>query len=78
MLWLLIMQKNLQWLDVCRTFCIGDHTTKAYHPQQNLVGHCGGDTKTAVLILFHHTPHAPVTFWCYALECISLVRNSLA
>lgn len=64
-----------KWLQVCREFCIGDHTTEAYHPQQNLAEQRGGDIKTAILILYHHTPHAPVAFWCYALEYLSLIRN---
>ncbi len=67
-----------KWLEVCHTYCIEDHTTEAYHPNQNLAERRGGDIKTAVLILFHHTPHAPIEFWCYALEYLGLIRNSLA
>ena len=66
------------WINICRQFCIESHSTEAYHPNQNLAERRGGDLKTAVIKLFHHTPHAPLSYWCYALEYLSLVRSCLA
>ena len=56
-------QTSDAWLTICRQFCIATHTTEPHHPNQNIAEHRGGDLKTALLILFHHTPHAPLRYW---------------
>lgn len=65
------------WLSVCRTFCIEAHQSEAYHQNENLAERRGGMLKHAITKLFHHT-NAPLEFWCYALEYVSLVRGCLA
>ena len=49
-----------------------------YHQNQNLAERRGGDLKTATIKLFHKTPHAPIRYWCYALEYITYVRQYLS
>ena len=67
------------WLSVCRDFCIKDHNSEAYHQNQNLAERRGGIYKLAIIKLFHNTPTSvPISFWCYALEFIVLVRGCLA
>ena len=67
------------WLDTLRTFCIEDHCSEAYHQNQNLAERRGGDLKTAIIKLYHNTTsRAPLTFWCYAFDFLTLVRGSLA
>ena len=67
------------WLSVCRDFCIEDHNSEAYHQNQNLAERRGGIYKLAIIKLFHNTPTSvPISFWCYALEFIALVRGCLA
>ena len=62
------------WLDILRTFCIEDHCSEAYHQNQNLAERRGGDLKTAIIKLFHNTTsRAPLTFWCYAFDFLTLV-----
>ena len=67
------------WMDTLRQFCIDDHCSEAYHQNQNLAERRGGDCKTSIVKVFRCTSdRAPITFWCYAFEFLSLVRGCLA
>ena len=47
------------------------------HPNQNLAERHGGSLKAALVHLLHLTG-APLTYWCFALEYVSFVRQHLA
>lgn len=72
------MMTGTKWKSILRANCIEGHTSEAYHQNQNLAESRGGQLKTAIIKLFHNTPHAPLAFWCYALEYLSKVRSCLA
>ena len=66
------------WKALLRKYCIDDHATEPYHQNQNVSERRGGDLKTALLKVFHFTPWAPVKYWCYLLEFLSLARSFYA
>lgn len=66
------------WMNICRRFCIETHNSEAYHQNQNLAERRGGMLKHAIIKLYHNSPHAPIEFWCYALEYLALVRGCLS
>ena len=67
------------WMNILRTFCIEDHCSEAYHQNQNLAEHRGGDLKTAIVKLYYYTTgRAPIIFWCYVFKFLVLVRGCLA
>ena len=56
-------------MEILRTLCIDGYRSEAYHQNQNLAEHRGGDLKTAIIKLFHYTTsRAPMKFWRYVFE----------
>ena len=51
--------------------------SEAGHQNQNIAEYRGGALKAAVTHVLHVTG-APLSFWCYALEYVALVRSHLA
>lgn len=40
-----------EWLSICRTYCIPQHTTEPGYQTQNQAEHCIGDVKIAYSIV---------------------------
>ena len=55
-----------KWTNINRRYYITTGIMVPKHQHQNYCEKVGGDFKFAVLKLFHNTPHAPVSYWCYA------------
>jgi hypothetical protein len=53
---------------IYRRYCVATGLTVLEHQQQNFAENCGGNFKLALWRLFHYTPHAPLSYWCYAAE----------
>ena len=45
------------------------------HQHQNITENCGRNFKFFLLRLFHYTPHAPFSYWCYGAEFLDKVRR---
>ena len=55
----------------------GDFFTEAHHPNQNLAERRGGSLKAATVHLMRITG-CPLSYWCFALEHVCLLRTVLA
>ncbi len=65
-----------EWLNVCRTYCISQHTSIPEYENQNRVEHRIGDIKChATLLMSLHS--APERYWDYAIEyTVELINHS--
>ena len=66
---------GIKWTTISRRFCIESGLSVPHHQHQNYAENCGGNFKLAVLRLLHHTPHAPLCYWCFAAEFLDKVRG---
>jgi transposase InsO family protein len=66
-----------KWRDILSTYMIGALYTEPHHPNENLAERRGGALKAATVHLLTVTG-APLNYWCFALEYMSLVRSILA
>ena len=64
---------GIRWTTVNRKYCIETGLTVPHHQHQNFAEGEGGNMKYRVLKLLHNTPHAPISYWCYALEFLDQV-----
>ncbi len=69
---------GVRWTTINRKYCIETGLSVPYHQHQNFAEGEGGNFKFALLKLFHYTPHAPISYWCYAAEFLDLVRRHLS
>ena len=65
--------KGKRWTSINRWFCIETGLSVPHHQHQNYAEGEGGNLKFRLLKLFHHTPHAPIQYWCYGLEFLDQV-----
>jgi hypothetical protein len=66
-----------EWLSVCRTYCIPQHTTEPEYQNQNRAERWIGDIKrrTTVLLSLHE---APERYWDYAAEyAVELINHTV-
>ena len=66
-----------KWRDVLSTYMIGSLFTEPHHPNENLAERRGGALKAATVHLLTVTG-APLDYWCFALEYMTLIRSVLA
>ena len=66
-----------RWKEVLKTYMIRSTFTEPHHPNENLAERRGGALKAATVHLLTVTG-APLQYWCFALEYMSLVRSVLA
>lgn len=69
--------QSKRWTDHLRTMSISQLFTEPHHPNQNLAERRGGMLKAATTHLLRITG-APLTYWCFALEYMSLLRSVTA
>ena len=67
-----------KWSNTNRYYCIGQGTSEPHHQNQNYSEGRGGNAKTKLIKLFHETPHAPISYWCYGLEHLDHISGYLA
>ena len=72
------LNKSAKFTSINRRFCIETGFTVPHHQSSNLAENSGGNLKVAVRKLFLHTPHAPLEYWCYAVEFLNQVRRYLS
>ena len=64
-----------KWTSISRKYCVATGLTVPDHQHQNFAENCGGNFKLALLRLFHYTPHAPLSYWCYAATFLDKARR---
>ncbi len=69
--------KGKRWVDYRTLMSIQSVFTEAHHPNENLAERRGGALKAATVHLMRITG-CPLSFWCYALEYVCLLRTVLA
>ena len=69
---------GLKWTNINRKYCIETGLTIPHHQRQNYAEGIGGCFKLAVIKLFHNTPHAPLSYWCYAASFLDKTRRFLS
>ena len=69
--------KGRRWTDFLDTMSIRSKFTEAHHPNENLAERRGGALKAATVHLMTITG-CPLTYWCFALEYVCLLRTVLA
>ena len=62
-----------RWTKINRKYCIETGLSVPHHQNQNYAEGEGGNMKFRILKLFHNTPHAPLPYWCYAMEFLDQV-----
>lgn len=66
--------KGKRWVSHLENLTIASGFTEAHRPNQNLAERRGGALKVATVHLLK-VLEAPLEFWCYALEHMSLIRS---
>lgn len=69
--------RGKRWVDYLDTMSIRSEFTEAHHPNENLAERRGGALKAATVHLMKITG-CPLTYWCFALEYMCLLRTVLA
>lgn len=69
--------KGKRWVSYLETLAVSMQYTEAHHPNQNLAERRGGALKAATVHLLKITG-APLSYWCFALEYVCLIRSVLA
>ena len=69
---------GVTWTNINRKYCIETGLTVPHHQHQNYSEGVGGNFKFAVLKLLHNTPHAPLSYWCYAANFLDKTRRFLS
>ena len=69
--------KGKRWVDYLKSMPIRSEFTEAHHPNKNLAERRGGTLKAATVHLLTITG-CPLSFWCFALEYVCLLRTVLA
>ena len=69
---------GVRWNDINRKYCIATGLTVPHHQHQNFCEGAGGNLKHALLKLFHNTPHAPLSYWCFGLSYLDKTRRYLS
>jgi len=67
-----------RWTTINRRYCIESGFTVPHHQHQNFSEGEGGNFKLAILKLLHNTPHAPLSYWCFAAQFLDKVRRCLS
>ena len=70
-------QRSTKMRDVSRHAFVEEHDTAPYHQNSNLAERRGGDIKAAILKAVQ-MEDADLTYWCYALQHITIIRQHLA
>ena len=52
--------------------------TVPHHQHQNYAEGQGGNFNLRLIKLFHHTPHAPIAYWCYAASFLDTIGRFLS
>ena len=73
---------GLIWKSINCRYCIETGLTIHHRQHQNYTEGTGGLFKLVVIKLFHNTPHAPLSYWCFAAKfldktCRFLSKSSL-
>ena len=61
------------WKGISCRYCIEGGLTVPHHQHQNYAENCVGNFKLALLRLLHNTPHAPLSYWCYAAKFLDKI-----
>ena len=67
-----------RWTKLNRDYCIATGLTIPHHQNQNIAEFEGGCTKLRTIKMFHETPWAPPSYWCYCVEFINETNGYLA
>jgi len=67
-----------KWTTINRRYCIESGFTVPHHQHQNFSEGEGGNFKFALIKLMHNTPHAPISYWCFAAQFLDKVRRFLS
>ena len=67
-----------RWTNINREYCIESGLTIPHHQNQNIAEFEGGCTKLRTIKMFHETPWAPPSYWCYAVDYINETNGFLA
>ena len=67
-----------KWTSINRKYCIESGFTVPHHQHQNYAEGQGGNFKLRLIKLFHHTPHAPIAYWCYAASFLDTIGRFLS
>ena len=68
----------LRWTSINRRYCIETGLTIPHRQHQNNAEGTGGYFKLSVIKLFHNTPHAPLSYWCFAVKILDKIRRFLS
>ncbi|KAI2513041.1 hypothetical protein MHU86_1332 [Fragilaria crotonensis] len=69
--------KGKKWLSYLESLSVASQYTEAHHPNQNLAERRDGALKAATVHLLTITG-APLSYWCFAIEYVCLLRSVLA
>lgn len=67
--------QSKEFLTTLRLNVIDNQFSEPYEQNRNPAERSGGAFKMDLLLLFHKTPWAPITYWCYATEWLNVVRK---
>ena len=66
------------WTSINRRYCVDTCLTVPHHQHQNYCEGVGGNFKLAFTKLLHNTPHTPLSYWCFAANCMDKKRRFLS
>ena len=73
-----VVLTGLRWTRINCIYCIETDLTIPHHQHQNYAEGISGCFKLAVIKLFHNTPHAPLSYWCFASSLLDKTSRFLS
>ena len=67
-----------KWTTINRKYCIERGQTVPYHQSSNYAENEGGNRKYWLVKLLHNTPHAPLMYWCFAMDFLNSVGKFIS
>ena len=67
---------GVKWINVNRKYYIETSLTPPHHHQYNYAEGKGSNFKFTVTKLFHNTPHAPYSYWCFVDSSLTKYRDT--
>ena len=64
----------LKWTSINHRYCIKTGLTNPHHQHQNYAEGIGGCFKLVGIKMFHNTPRAPLSYWCFAASFLDKIR----
>ena len=69
---------GIKWTSIHRKYCIESRVTIPHHQHQNYSKDEGVNIEFSIFKLYHHTPHSPLTYWCFAVSFLDKTRRFLS